>query len=153
MESYNKILLDTKLPDTFSGFLALCMDDNDLVIFGDCGTGKDYLKIKIEEVVAYHVYEEFCHPNMDRGKDYPTPPFSNEKKEIYYPALEVINSEWLNSFSDNRLREHRRESAKHYQLLSYSNIIDVIANGIPFAIPISKNEYKKVEGIIKDALA
>jgi hypothetical protein len=153
MESYKKILLDTTLPDTFSGFLALCLDDNDLVIFGDCGRRNEDLKIKIEEVVAYHVYEEFCHPDMDRGKDHPRPPYSNEEKAIYYPALEVIDSEWLNSFSDNRLREHRRESAKHYQFLSYSNIIDVIANGIPVATPISKNEYKKIEGIIKDALA
>ena len=153
METYKKILIDTKLPDTFSGFLALCLDDNDLVIFGDCGTGKDFLKIKIEEVVAYHVYEEFCHPDMDKGKNNPRPPYSNEKKAIYYPALEVINSEWLNSFSDNRLREHRRESAIHYQFLSYSNIIDVIANGIPFASPVSKNEYSSIEEIIKNALA
>ncbi len=153
MESYKKILVDTKLPDTFSGFLALCLDDNDLVIFGDCGTGKDYLKITIKEVVAYHVYEEFCHPNMDRGKDYPKPPSSNEERAIYYPALEIENSEWLNSFSDNRLREHRRASAKHFQFLSYSNVIDVIANGVPSAKAISKNDYSKVEGLIRDALS
>ena|GEM_PF-5003560 len=153
MESYKKILLDTTLPDTFLGFLVLCLDDNDLVIFGDCGASKDYLKIKITEVVAYHVYEELCHPDMDRGKDHPVPPFSNEGKAIYYPALEVVNSEWINSFSDNRLREHRRKSAKHFQFLSYSNVIDVVANGVPSASLISKNEYLKVEGIIKDALA
>lgn len=152
MESYNKILLDTKLPDTFSGFLTLCLDDNDLVIFGDCGTGMDYLKITIEEVVAYHVYEEFCHPDMDRGKDNTAHPFSNEEKAIFYPALEVMHSKWLNSFSDNRLREHRRESAKHFQFLSYSNVIDVIANGALLATSISKESYKEIESIIKNAL-
>lgn len=150
MEKYNKILTEIELPDTFSGLLVLSLDDNELVVYCNCGKSDNYLKITISDVVAYQVYEEFCHPDMDKGKDDARPPFSNKEKAIYYPALEVKNSIWLNSFSELRLL-HRKDTAKHYRLLSYSNILDVISNDEPLANLISKKEYLNAENFIKNS--
>lgn len=152
METYTKILTDSRLPDTFSGLLVLSLDDNDLVIYCNCGRNTNYLKIKIIDVVAYQVHEEFCHPDRDKGKDDVRPPYSNEAKKIYYPALEIKNSLWLKSFSGNRLR-HRKDDAKHYQFLSYSNILDVISNSECTASLIAQDEYYDAEGFVKNSIA
>lgn len=152
METYSKVLTEIELPDTFSGLLVSCLDDNELVVYCNCGKSDNYLKITISDVVAYQVHEEFCHPDMDKVKDDTRPPFSNEKEKIYYPALEVKGSLWLKSFSDNRLRD-RKNSAKHYQFLSYSNVLDVIFNSQCLARPITKNEYFNAENFIKKSIA
>lgn len=149
MESYKKIFTDLQLPDTFSEYLTLSLDDNDLVIYA-CSLGSNVaFRVTVEVVVAFHVYEEFCHPDMDRPTEFTRPPFSNESKAIYYPALEVLDSGWINSVSENRLREHRRESAKHYQFLSYSNVIDVISNQEPKASVIPYSEYENIKSLIR----
>ena len=152
METYRKILTSTKLPDTFSGLIVYCLEDNELVIFCNCGNNSNYLKILISDVIAYQVHEEFCHPNMDVPNNSARPPYSNENKKIYYPALEVVNSIWLNSFSDNRIRDRKKDS-KHYYFLSYSNVLDVISDGNCTAIEITQNEYYEAEKFIKNNIA
>ena len=152
METYEKILISNKLPDTFSGLMVCCMDDNDLVVFCNCGRSINHLKIVITDVVAYQVHEEFCHPDMDKPKGTPRPPYSNEERKIYYPALEVVNSSWLNSFSDNRIRDRKKES-KHYHFLSYSNVLDVISDGKCSAVEIPQSEYFDAERFIKNSIA
>jgi len=152
METQKNISFDISIPDIVSGYLALSLDDNDLVLYANCGKSLNYVKISIQEIVAYQVHEEFCHPDMDIGVNLPVPRGGNEEKSVYYPAIEIANSDWMNSFSENRLRDHRRESAKHYRFISFSNVIDVIANSYPVASSISKEEYMEIESIIKNAL-
>lgn len=148
MESYEKILTDQRLPDIFSEYLTLSLDDNDLVIYG-CVLGQDPAFVfTLKEVVAFHVYEEFCHPDMDRDKHAPKPPYSNESEAIYYPALEIVNSQWIDSFSENRLRDHQRQGTRHFQFLSFSNVIDVISYNAPQAKVISYSEYEMIKGLI-----
>ena len=150
METYEKILTDQDFPDTFSEYLTLCLDDNDLVIYG-CRLGNEKaFRISVREVVAFHVYEEFCHPDMDKSRNEPHPPYSNESGSIYYPVLEVINSNWINSFSENRLREHQREGARHFQFLSYSNVVDVITYHLPKVLVIPYTEYEETKKFISE---
>jgi hypothetical protein len=148
MKSYEKIFTDQKLPDTFSEYLTMSLDNNDLVIYGSGLGNEDAFIITVSEVVAFHVYEEFCHSDMDRPKQDAMPPYSNESKAIYYPALEIINSSWIDSFSENRLRDHQREGARHFQFLSYSSVIDVISYQDPTAKSILNSEYEKAKEVI-----
>ena len=152
METQKEISFEISLPDIISGYLALSLDDNDLVLYANCGRSLNYVSISIQEIVAYQVHEEFCHPDMDIGMNLPVPRGPNNNKSVYYPAIEISNSDWISSFSENRLRDHRRESAKHYRFISYSNVVDVIANSYPAARSVSKNEYYEVERFIKNAL-
>src|SRR3989339_597357 len=144
---YSKLLNDVQLPNTFSGFLALCLSDNDLLVYCDCGRGDRHLKLSFRDVVAYTVYEELSHPSMDRSENDTRPPVS-EISDCYYPALEICESEWVKSFSDIRLL-HRKESIKHYQFLSYSNILDVLFNGGFSSEIISNAELKSVENFVE----
>lgn len=152
METYKKILTSNNLPDTFSGFLVCCLDDNDLVVFCNCGKRNNYLKIVVTDVISFQVHEEFCHPDMDKPKGTPRPPYSNEERMIYYPALEVVDSIWLNSNSDNRIRD-RKEESKHYHFLSYSSVLDVISDGECSAVDIPQSEYYEAESFIKNNIA
>ncbi|MFC3702981.1 hypothetical protein ACFOND_15210 [Reinekea marina] len=149
MEKYQRIFTQIALPDTFSEYLTMSLDDNNLVVYasGMMDEKKSYL-ITVEDVVAFQVLEEFCHPNMDRKRGDPVPPFSNEAKKIYYPMLRIENSIWIDSFSENRLRDHRRESAMHYKLLSYSNVIDFISNRLPEIKEIRYDEYIAIKELI-----
>ena len=148
MERYEKILTDHELPDTFSEYLTLSQDDGGLVIYG-CKLGEDQaFVILVRDVMAFHVYEEFCHPDMDRPKENTSPSYSNGSKATYYPTLEIINSKWIDSFSENRLRDHQREGARHFQFLSYSDVIDVISYNKPQVNVIPYSEYVILKELI-----
>ena len=122
MERYEKILTDHRLPDMFSEYLTLGQDGG-LVIYG-CKLGEDRaFVIRMSEVMAFHVHEEFCHPDMSNPEEPVKRPFYNESKATCYPALEVINSKWIDSI----LMEHQQDGANHFQFLSYSDVIDVIS--------------------------
>ena len=148
MEIYEKILINHDLPNMFSEYLTLGQDGG-LVIYG-CKLGQDpAFVMAMRDVVAFHVYEEFCHPDMDRPEECDRP-YYNESKATIYPALEVVNSKWINSFSEDRLRDHQREGAKHFQFISYSDVIDVITYETPQVKTIPYSEYVVLKGLINE---
>jgi len=145
---YEKILTIHKLPDMFSEYLTLGQDGG-LVIYG-CKLGQDpAFVMTMRDIIAFHVYEEFCHPNMDRPEEC-NRPYSNKSKTTIYPVLEVLDSKWINSFSEDRLRNHQREGAKHFQFISYSDVIDVITSETPLVKTIPYSEYVALKDSINE---
>ena len=127
-QSYKKLIFDFDIPEHFFDIMALSQGNNDLVMFCDCGEGKNHISCSFENVLAYQFHEEFSHPFMKQAKSESVPPYSGEGK-WYYPALEILNSNWLAKFSDIQTMSALKYEIKHYQFLSGSNILDVLFFG------------------------
>jgi hypothetical protein len=107
-------------------------DHNGLLVtlsFSEVVGGSDSdLEMKFGRVPAYAIYEEFVHPwNSYEAK---SPPKLDERWQNYcFPLLIVIDSVWLESFSENQLINY--PECIHYRLVTLDQIVDVLCNKAP----------------------
>jgi len=127
-----------------AGLTLMALANNDLVVFCDCGDA-GHLKIFFSNVVSYQVHEEFHYPEMLDSSESPKPTINSTK--YYYPFLMVINSKWKSTFADYMLYGNHEEFT-HYQILSLSNILDVISAELPIFSEITEDELLSVEDLI-----
>ncbi|MBX2883535.1 MAG: hypothetical protein KTR32_26510 [Granulosicoccus sp.] len=147
IQEFRKLITDMELPATFSGLHPISNDEKKLVVFCDCTMTGNHLKLIFTDVHAFMVHEEFSHPNMDNKGIAGKPPKS-EDSIYFYPALEVENSLWRATFPDYRL--NFSEIVYHYQLLSLSNILDVLFSGEFDASYLSREEFAEIKNIFLD---
>ncbi|WP_299775224.1 hypothetical protein [uncultured Pseudoteredinibacter sp.] len=145
-QHYRKLEIDFDMPDMLFGIMVLSLCDNNLTIICDCGEDKDHLQISFYGALAYSIHDEFSHPTMDQSKDTAKPP--ETKSGSYYPALEVIESEWLAEFGEFRT-QGRLSKIKHFRFLSGSNIADILCEDDFGVKTISGSDILKVEEFIE----
>jgi hypothetical protein len=125
-QTFKALNRDPRIVEPFSGISVGSLGDGATVLLlnGRCGL----LQVVFRQIHALAIHEEFAHPLEDGDAALPQIPLDKGG----YPLLVVEDSDWVRSFSDNRLRGGDKQPV-HYLFLSMSFFVDV-CSFIPPAI-------------------
>ncbi len=94
------------------------------------GRDRDLILRFDQRIVAFMTHGEFEHPWNDPGERGPIPKADNPPPFTFaFPLLQVINSDWIASFSPLRLGDRERASLAHYRIISLFDTVDVLTQG------------------------
>jgi hypothetical protein len=140
-QTFRALNRDPRIAEPFNGISVGSLGDGATVLLlnGRCGL----LRVVFRQIHALTIHEEFAHPLEDGDAELPQIP----PDKGGYPLLVVEDSDWLRSFSDNRMRGGG-ENPVHYLFLSMSFFVDVCSFIPPTIAWIEADTHDHLSGAI-----
>ncbi|MEK6372092.1 MAG: hypothetical protein AABO58_05300 [Acidobacteriota bacterium] len=96
-----------------------------LLFSGVIGGSAGDLQLSFGRVLAFMSHEESTHPWNDSQTPQPTLKTGTALGgSVTFPCLEVVESEWIQSFGDSRL--FGRGQPRHFQVVTLDKSVDVL---------------------------